>query len=120
MQNIEKKKKMSISKAHAQSIEAKQRDDVRILHEAYQFLSRRYMSMGNKNSEEEDFGISPMQMLDAQNSGFNFGKSVDEDDNKKEGGENNGDNVDNGDDGDKIECENVVDDNISVENVPLE
>lgn len=49
--------------------EQKQRDDARILHEAYQFLSRRYLSSGSSREEDADANaISPMAMLDQQHS----------------------------------------------------
>ena len=43
--------------------EEKQRDDVRTLHEAYQFLCRRYTS-SSQREDSEDNAISPMMMLD--------------------------------------------------------
>ena len=51
---------------------SRQKDDVRMLHEAYQFLSRKYLAP-SKVEEEENYGISAMGAMEASmGSGHNF------------------------------------------------
>ena len=51
----------------------KQRDDVRMLHEAYQFLSRRYLVATRGEDEEEGQGISPLAAMEqGKNKGYVF------------------------------------------------
>lgn len=99
MAELEKKKKGYMGRPPLS--EEKQRNDVRILHEAYQFLSRRYLGSG-RSTDDEDVGISAMSsMLGTTDDIFSVHRR--DNNNKKKTEEEEEEEKEEGDDGGKEE-----------------